>query len=51
MERLPTEWVNTHHCRSPTARGRVGSRGEHRVDVVDSGDPPHIYISVFSIVG
>ena len=44
MERLPAEWVNTYHYRSPTARGRVGSRHEHRVDVVDSGDPPHICI-------
>ena len=42
MQRLPAEWVNTYHYRSPTAQGRVGSRREHRVDVVDSGDPPHI---------
>ena len=44
MERLPAERANTYHYRSPTARERVGSRREHRVDVVDSGDPPQICI-------
>ena len=44
VERLPAERVNTYHDRPPTTRGRVGSHREHRVDVVDSGDPPHICI-------
>ena len=44
MERLPAERVNTYHYQSPTTRGRVGSHRELRVDVVDSGDPPHICI-------
>ena len=39
MERLHAEWVNTYHYRSPTTRGRVGSRRERRVYVVDSGYP------------
>ena len=38
------ERVNTYPYRSPTCRGRVGSRRERRLDVVDSGDPPHICI-------
>ena len=42
MERLHAEPANTYHYRSPTARGRLSIRREHRVDVVDSGDPPHI---------
>ena len=49
MERLHAERVNTYHCGSPTTRGQVGSRCERRVDVADSGDPPHV--SIFSIVG
>ena len=44
MERLPAERVNTYHYRCPMTRGRVGGRRERRVDVVDSGDPPHICI-------
>ena len=44
VERMLAEWANTYHYQSPTARGRVGSRREHRVDVVDSGDPPQICI-------
>ena len=42
MERLHAERVNTYHYRSPTARERVDSHREHRVDVMDSGDPPQI---------
>ena len=45
MERLHAERVNTYHYRYPTTRGRVGSRRERRVDVVDSGDPPDMYPS------
>ena len=41
MERLHAERVNTYHYRSPTTRERVGSRRERRVDVVNSGGPPH----------
>ena len=44
MDRLHAERVNTYPYRSPTTRGRVGSRRERRVDVVDSGDPLHICI-------
>ena len=44
MERLNAERANTYPYRSPTTRGRVGSRRERRVDVVDSGDPLHICI-------
>ena len=44
MERLHAERANTYHGRSPTTLGRVGSRRDHRVDVVDSGGPPHICI-------
>ena len=44
MERLPAELAHTYRYRSPTTRGRVGSRRERRVDVVDSGDPPHTCI-------
>ena len=44
MERLHAERVNTYPYRSPTARWRVGSRRERRVDIVDSGYPPHICI-------
>ena len=36
MERLSAERVNTYQNQSPTTRGRVGSRRERRVDVVDS---------------
>ena len=36
MERLPAERVNTYHDQSPTTRGRVGSRRERSIDVVDS---------------
>ena len=44
MERLSAERANTYHYRSTTARVRVGSRREHRVNVVDSGDPSQISI-------
>ena len=36
MERLTAERVNRYHDHSPTTRGRVGSRRERRVDVIDS---------------
>ena len=35
--------MNTYHCRSLGGEW-VASRRERRVDVVDSGDPSHIYI-------
>ena len=44
VERLPADRVNTYHDQSPTTRGRLGSRRERRVDVVDSCDPPQICI-------
>ena len=44
MERLAAERANTYHYRSPTARERVGTRRERRVDVVENVDPPHICI-------
>ena len=45
MERLYAERVNTYHYRTPTTRGRMASRRERRVDVVDSVvGPPHICI-------
>ena len=42
MDRLPAVWANAYHYQSPTISEQVGSGREHRLDVVDSGDPPQI---------